>query len=107
VKTVHITDCLLHGRENAIPARRLADLLELKNTRDLRYLVDTERVNGAVILACDAGYYLPDENGDLSDVKCFIARMDSRVRSNLAYTASAKAYLREHTENFDEQQEGI
>lgn len=77
-------------------------MLGLSSTRDLRYLVDAERMNGAVILAGDAGYYLPDENGDLSDVRHFIVRMNSRVMANLACTRSAKLYLREHTENFYE-----
>jgi hypothetical protein len=85
----------------------LADLLELKDTRELRFLVDAERMNGSVILSNNDGYFLPPTDGDLTDVWRFVRRMESRQRANLACTASAKAYLREHTENFDEQQEGI
>lgn len=70
-------------------------MLELKDTRTLRYLVDDARASGAVILSGNEGYYLPGGADDLSDVRHFVNRMEARARSNALCTQSAKTYLKE------------
>lgn len=54
-----VSDYLLPGRENAVPLKRLKELLDLDG-RTVRLMIRGERLQGTPILAdCVSGYYLP------------------------------------------------
>lgn len=92
-----VVDYLLPGQANAIPARQLADMMGIRDTRYLRILVERERRNGAVILSSMSdlhnGYYLP---GSQDDVDRYIAQQSARIRTSLDVLKSAKRYRRLH-----------
>lgn len=87
---------LLHGEENAIPARDLAKLMGYADTRPLRFAVERERRAGNLILICKQGYFLPalDEQQREQEVRRFVHLMDARVRTNRAAVHPCKVYLR-------------
>lgn len=92
-----VVDYLRRGRENAIPARQLANMMGIRNTRYLRLLVESERRNGAVILSStdsfNYGYYLPSSQ---AEVDRYIAQQSARVKTSLDCLRSAKRYQRLH-----------
>lgn len=92
-----VVDYLRRGRENAIPARQLADMLGIRDTRYLRHLIARERRNGAVILSSTDrlhyGYYLA---ADQADVDRYISQQAKRAQSTLTSIRSAKRYQRLH-----------
>ena len=93
----YVVDYLGKGRENAIPARQLADLMGIRSTRYLRLLIESERRNGAVILSSmddlHNGYYLPANSGE---VDRYIAQQSARIKTSLDLLKSAKRYRRLH-----------
>lgn len=92
-----VVDYLLPGKENAIPARQLADMLGIRDTRYLRVLVERERRNGAVILSSTDevhnGYFLP---GNQAEVDRYIAQQSARIKTSLDVLRSAKRFRRLH-----------
>lgn len=88
-----VVDYLRPGRENAIPARQLAAIMGIKDTRYLRLLVERERRNGAVILSSmddlHNGYYLP---GNQAEVDRYIAQQSKRVKTTMDCLRSAKRF---------------
>lgn len=94
-----VRDLLPEGKENAIPAKDLTDLLGLGSIRELQQEIARERAAGAVILStCQdgGGYYLP-KNGQ--EVREFIRTLESRGKNTLAALRSARNYLRQAGEN--------
>ena len=85
-------DLLLPGEQNAIKAGRLADLLGLKNTRDVATECARERNLGKIICSSGEGYYLP---ACTNDVVRFVRQLEARARNTLAALRSAKGYIRE------------
>ena len=87
---------LLHGAENAIPARELAKLCGFRGTRALRLAVERERRSGALILSGDDGYFLPSQNVTqaVREVRRFVRRTDSRMMANRLSIRSCKRFLR-------------
>lgn len=58
-QATQVSDYLLPGRENAVPLKRLKELLNLDG-RTVRLMIRAERLSGMPILAdCVSGYYLP------------------------------------------------
>lgn len=56
---------LSHGAENAVPLQHLVNLTELP-ARQVRQLIQAERLRGAQILADNqSGYYLPETQEDV------------------------------------------
>ena len=56
---------LSHGAENAVPLQHLVSLTELP-ARQVRHLIQAERLRGAQILADNQnGYYLPETQEDV------------------------------------------
>ena len=56
---------LSHGAENAVPLQHLVSLTELP-ARQVRHLIQAERLRGAQILADNQnGYYLPETQADV------------------------------------------
>ena len=57
-----VSDYLLPGRQNAVPLKRLKELLDLDG-RTVRLMIRGERLQGTPILAdCVSGYYLPGDD---------------------------------------------
>lgn len=91
-----IYDCLRYGKENAIPSKKLADILGFKSVRELQKAVEGERAAGAVIL-CDshgAGYYLSD---DPEELRRFTQTLNARARNTMKAAESAQKALDEAT----------
>lgn len=90
-----IFSLLLEGEANALSAAELTQLAGFKNERSLRQAVDREREN-ALILASDRGYFRP-QPGDkgLSEIRAFVRRMDSRMRSNRQAVRVCKRVLKQ------------
>lgn len=94
-KQVKIVDLLQHGEAAAIPGASLVTILGLRDDRVLRRMVDAEREGGVTILASDAGYFLPslDHAEALAEARRFVARQDSRLRSNRRNVEAARRML--------------
>lgn len=76
-KGVCLSDYLLHGRDNGVTARHLANLLGCDQS-EIRAIVHRERVNGALILATPQnGYYLASDN---SEARIFCNKLQNRAR---------------------------
>lgn len=71
-----IEQLLSHGAENAVPLQHLVNLTELP-ARQVRQLIQAERLRGAQILADNqSGYYLPETQ---EDVELFYTSMLHRA----------------------------
>ena len=94
---MNVSDFLLPGEELAIPARDLCRLAGLENTRSLRAAIDRERLDGALILASDRGYFLPAADPVIarSELRAFLRRQDSRLASNRRSVKAVRRALRE------------
>ena len=89
-----VAGVLLHGAENAIPARQLVKVLGLKSTRELRLLVSDERERNSLILADEHGYYLPgDGEAGRSEIRRFERTMHARAIHTLRVTKAARRAL--------------
>lgn len=63
-----VADFLLPGQQNAVPLKRLKELLDLDG-RTIRLMIRSERLQGTPILADNqTGYYLP--GNDRERVRC-------------------------------------
>ena len=89
---IRVYDALHYGRSNAIPSKKLADMLGFKSVRDLQKAVEAERAAGAVILSdpCGGGYYLSD---DPSELQRFTRTLNARARNTLKAAESAQRAL--------------
>ena len=92
-KGIKICDLLYKGEENAIPARDLAKLIGLSNTRALRARITREREAGELILSTmrnGGGYFLPD-NGlkGKREVDTYIRTQCERAFTTLRITRPA------------------
>ena len=88
---------LPHGEENAISAANLKKQLGLSDKRVLRKMVERSRVDGAVILSSDSGYFLPSDDPleAEKELKHFLRMRDKCLITNRAVTRSARqAYER-------------
>lgn len=92
-----VADYLLHGEELAIPARDLCRVAGFENSRSLRAEIDRERMGGALILASERGYYLPDGDPEQarSELRAFLRRQDARLASNRRSVKAVRRALRE------------
>lgn len=89
-----VREVLKCGRNNAIPAKKLAVLLGFRTVRDLQKQVEIERRDGAVIL-CDAhggGYFVSD---DPVELRRFVNTLNARARHTLRAAQSAQKALDE------------
>lgn len=94
---MRIEDYLLPGEELALPARELSRLAGFENSRSLRAAIDRERLEGALILASDRGYFLPAADPVIarSELKAFLRRQDARLASNRRSVKAVRRALRE------------
>lgn len=97
--TTKISDFLPIGKENAISAQALCDLLHYENIRSLQAGIARERAAGAVILStCQngGGYFLPK---DKREIRRFIQTLENRAYNTLAALQSAWAALGQRGDN--------
>ena len=94
---VRIEDYLLPGEGMAIPARELCRVAGFENSRSLRSAIDCERMDGALILASEKGYYLPSAEPAVarSELRAFLRRQDARLASNRRSVKAVRRALRE------------
>ena len=87
---------LHHGKENAIPAKILAQALGFQSVRDLQKQIEQERAAGAVILSdpCGGGYYL---SSDPEELRRFTRTLNARARNTLKAAESAQRALDDAT----------
>ena len=87
-----VRDALPFGRENAIPAKALADALGFPTTRELRKQIERERSAGAVILSdCHrGGYYL---SNDPEELRRFTRTLTARAKNTAKAAQSAQIAL--------------
>ena len=92
-----VSDYLLPGESMAIPARELCRLAGFENSRSLRVAIERERIDGALILASDRGYFLPAAEPDVarSELRAFLRRQDARLVSNRRSVKAVRKALRE------------
>lgn len=65
-KVERIVSCMPMGRENAVPMRYIAVILNMSE-REVRSAVNEARLAGHMIIGDDFGYYLPETDGELLD----------------------------------------
>lgn len=94
---IRVEEYLLPGEEMAISARELCRLAGFENSRSLRAAIDRERLDGALILASDRGYYLPasDPAQARSELRAFLRRQDARLVSNRRSVKAVRRALHE------------
>lgn len=87
-----VRDSLHYGKDNAIPAKMLAEALGFKTVRDLQKQVEKERAAGAVILSDPhgAGYYLSD---DPDELQRFTRTLNARAKNTIKAAESAQRAL--------------
>lgn len=77
-----ITDFLLPGKENAITARQLADVMGVKETRSISLMVERERKSGVPVCATSdpacPGYYVAASAAELAE---YLTRLDRRIHN--------------------------
>lgn len=87
-----ILDYIPRGKENAIPAQRLAEITGARSVRGLRADIADLRTAGAIICSGKEGYYRPATRAEITD---FIRSMESHAKSVYKAIQSARASLRE------------
>lgn len=87
-----VYDVLQEGRRNAIPAKRLKEMLGFRSKRDLQKEIERERNAGYVILAdfSGGGYY---KSNDPDELKQFTRTMNAKARNTLKALESAERAL--------------
>ena len=89
---MRVFDFLHYGRENAIPAKSLAEALGFRSVRDLQKQIERERAAGGVILSdpCGGGYYL---SNDPAELRRFTQTLHARSKNTLQAAESAQRAL--------------
>ena len=89
---VRVCDSLHYGRDNAIPAKMLAENLGFQTVRDLLKQIERERAAGAVILSDShgGGYYL---SNDPEELKRFTRTLNARAKNTIRAAQSAQRAL--------------
>ena len=97
-----IESLLLCGAENAIPAKKLAEIVGVKTSRELRQLIERERNNGALILSSvrgRGGYYLPAEgSASKAELQAFDRTNTARIKSLAKMLRAVRKALKEMEE---------
>jgi biotin operon repressor len=63
-----IHELLKHGSRNAIPTTELCSMTGM-GERQVRELIERERLDGYIILSGNRGYSLPSENRDIGQLE--------------------------------------
>lgn len=94
-----IESLLSHGEANAIRSADLVSLANLKSQRELRFMIERERADGALILSTchgHGGYFLPsnDPVQAREEIEAFIRTLHSRAVGTQRALKSARQALR-------------
>jgi hypothetical protein len=82
---------LSRGKENAIPAPILAEMMHFKTTRKLAADIARSRAAGQIICSSTSGgYYLPATRDEIRE---FINTLENRAKKTFISIRSAKAEL--------------
>lgn len=85
-----IYELLDTGKENALSTEYLKQALGFRDVRSLRKQVETERLNGKIIISSSrGGYYKPSNS---LEVKEFVRNLESTADSMNKIADLAKAY---------------
>lgn len=95
-KNTMIFDLLPIGAENAIPRRELMQRTGLTD-RQLRKLIEQERIDGALILSTteSGGGYFRHTPGDAEELRRYITSMESRAKATFYVLKAARSALAE------------
>ena len=87
-----VYDSLHYGRQNAIPAKLLAESMGFGSVRELQKEIEVERAAGAVILSdpTGGGYYL---SNDPVELRRFTQTLYARARNTMKAAESAQRVL--------------
>ena len=87
-----VSELLQRGPKNGISLSKLAGKLGISE-REVRQRVHDERIEGAMILSGNKGYYLPSEDPAeaLEELRNYEKRMHSNAISTLAAAKEARA----------------
>lgn len=87
-----VYDSLHYGRQNAIPAKSLAESMGFGSVRELQKEIEVERAAGAVILSdpTGGGYYL---SNDPDELRRFTQTLYARARNTMKAAESAQRAL--------------
>ena len=78
------------GKENALSTEYLKQTLGFRDVRALRKQVETERLNGKIIISSsNGGYYKPSNS---LEVKEFVRNLENSADSMLKIAELAKTY---------------
>ena len=94
-KVQMIKELLKYGKENITTTEELMQLTKINDTREIQWIVQKERQDGAVILSTcgnGGGYWLPNTESELKE---FIKSMNKRKSEIDKSTESARKLLRE------------
>lgn len=93
-----IHELLKHGSQNAIPTAELCEMTGMVE-RQVRELIERERLDGYIILSGGMGYYLPSENHTIGTLEVGTwVYMRMLTSSAIARTASLAQQLWESGE---------
>lgn len=85
-----IVSCMPMGRENAVPMRYIAVILNMSE-REVRSTVNEARLAGHMIVGDDNGYYLPETDGELLD---YYFRLRSHANTTQSVLDAVLIHLR-------------
>ena len=87
-----VYDSLHYGRQDAIPAKLLAESMGFGSVRELQKAIEVERAAGAVILSdpTGGGYYL---SNDPDELRRFTRTLYARARNTMKAAESAQRAL--------------
>jgi hypothetical protein len=89
-----VAQYLQKGAENAIKAPELAQKMGLKPGANLRFLIEADRAQNALILSSGNGYFLPaDGEKGREEMERFAAEIDKRARSTFMASKGVRKEL--------------
>lgn len=92
-----IYELLDTGKENALSTEYLKQALGFRDVRSLRKQVETERLNGKIIISSSGGGYYKPSNS--LEVKEFVRNLESTADSMNRIADLAKAYYTRGVDN--------
>ena len=94
-----VADFLLQGEANAISTKLLVEMTGARSARQLRNIIERERLNGTLILSTvrnGGGYFLPSEGAEgKAEINAFVRTVHARAVNSLAILKSARQALQE------------
>lgn len=92
-----IYELLDTGKENALSTEYLKQALGFRDVRSLRKQVETERLNGKIIISSSGGGYYKPSNS--LEVKEFVRNLENTANSMIKIAELAKVYYTGDVDN--------